>query len=162
MKARKLYAPHIRVMCVEEAQGFHDLPLSSAEAVTEAWSETVAKSVMFNPDQECVAVFVVNSLNRLKSWQICTTGVANASLIHPREVFRLAIATAGTGVIVAHNHPSGDPCPSAADLRVTRILNDASNAVDIKLLDHIVIGRRERDPRGVGHYSFRQSGAIKP
>lgn len=55
---------------------------------------------------------------------------------------------------------SGDPAPSAADVQVTRQLREAARAIDIELLDHVVLGRPEADPRSVGHYSFREAGIL--
>ncbi len=89
-----------------------------------------------------------------------TSGTANATLAHPREVFRAAIQCAASGVVVAHNHRGGDPIPSAPDLQVTRALRDASKAVEIELLDHVIIGTASLDPRGVGHFSFREAGLL--
>ncbi|HXA15049.1 MAG TPA: JAB domain-containing protein, partial [Opitutaceae bacterium] len=82
------------------------------------------------------------------------------TLVHPREVFRAAIREGAAAIICAHNHPSGDPMPSAADLQVTRQLREAAKIVDIILLDHVIIGRAAADPSGTGHYSFRTTGLL--
>jgi len=63
------------------------------------------------------------------------------SLIHPREVFRPAIGYAAAAIVVAHNLPSGDAIPSAADIRITRELIEAVNIVDIKIMDHVILGK---------------------
>lgn len=105
-------------------------------------------------------VLCLNRKNRLKKLVEVTSGTATSSLAHPREVFRVAIAHGATAIVCVHNHPSGDPAPSAADVQVTRQLRDASRAVDIELLDHVVLGTASADPRGVGHYSFRQCGVL--
>jgi DNA repair protein RadC len=89
-----------------------------------------------------------------------TTGTATAALAHPREVFRVAILANACAVVCVHNHPSGDPSPSAADIQLTRQLREASAVMDIPLLDHLVIGDRDDDPLGVGFYSFRSAGLI--
>lgn len=89
-----------------------------------------------------------------------TLGTATASLAHPREVFRAAIVAGCTGIVVAHNHPSGDPSPSAADIQVTRQLREASRILAIDLVDHVVLGRPEMDPAGRGFYSFRDAGLL--
>jgi DNA repair protein RadC len=73
-----------------------------------------------------------------------THGVLNASLVHPREVFSPAIRLGCAAIVVAHNHPSGDPTPSAEDVRVTKQLVDSGKIIDIKVLDHVVIGRDGR------------------
>lgn len=69
-----------------------------------------------------------------------TRGILNSSLVHPREVFRIAIALGAAGIIVAHNHPSGNPTASNDDRAVTRQLVDAGKVIDIPVYDHIIIG----------------------
>ena len=84
---------------------------------------------------------------------LITRGILNGSLVHPREVFRGAIAEAAAGIIVAHNHPSGDPTPSADDRAVTRQLVEAGRIIDLPVYDHIIIGN--------GRYtSFAESGLL--
>jgi DNA repair protein RadC len=70
---------------------------------------------------------------------LITRGLLNSSLVHPREVFRAAIAEAAAGIIVIHNHPSGDPTPSAEDRAVTRQLAEAGRLLDLPLYDHLII-----------------------
>ena len=105
-------------------------------------------------------VFCLNRKNRLKKLVEITSGTATNCLAHPREVFRAAIQHGATAIVCAHNHPSGDPAPSSADLQVTRQLREAAKAVDIQFFDHVVVGSVSADPRGIGFYSFRQSGAL--
>jgi DNA repair protein RadC len=105
-------------------------------------------------------VLCLNRKNRLIKRVEITSGTATAALAHPREVFRAAIRESATAIICAHNHPSGDPAPSAQDVQVTRLIREAAVAVDIQLLDHIIIGRRPADPAGKGYYSFRETGAL--
>ena len=71
---------------------------------------------------------------------LVTRGLLNSSLVHPREVFRAAIAEAAAGIIVVHNHPSGDPTPSGEDRTVTRQLAEAGRLLDLPLYDHVIIG----------------------
>jgi DNA repair protein RadC len=105
-------------------------------------------------------VLCLNRKNRLIKLAEVTSGTATSSLAHPREVFREAIRHSATAVICVHNHPSGDPAPSAADVQVTRQLRDAAKAVDIELLDHIIVGHPPADPQGRGYYSFREAGVV--
>ncbi len=105
-------------------------------------------------------VLCLNRKNRLIKQVEITSGTATNSLAHPREVFREAIRHSATAVICVHNHPSGDPAPSSADLQITRQLREAAKAVDILLQDHVILGRIEADPRSLGYYSFRQSGML--
>lgn len=102
----------------------------------------------------------LNRKNRLLKRVEVTSGTANAALAHPREVFRAAIREAASAVICVHNHPSGDPAPSAADLSATRQLREAARAVDIELLDHVIVGRVAADPVGRGYFSFREAGLL--
>jgi DNA repair protein RadC len=67
-------------------------------------------------------------------------GLLDASLVHPREVFREAVRAACAAVVLAHNHPSGDPTPSAEDVRITRQLVEAGRVLDIRVLDHVILG----------------------
>ncbi|MEK7668353.1 MAG: DNA repair protein RadC [Gemmatimonadota bacterium] len=84
---------------------------------------------------------------------LVTRGLLNASLVHPREVFRGAIAEAAAGIIVVHNHPSGDPTPSADDRAATRQLVEAGRVLDLPVYDHVVIG--------AGRYvSFAEAGLL--
>ncbi|MBP7482228.1 MAG: DNA repair protein RadC, partial [Lacunisphaera sp.] len=105
-------------------------------------------------------VLCLNRKNRLLKQAEITSGTATSSLAHPREVFREAIRHGATAIICVHNHPSGDPAPSAADVQVTRQMRDAAKAVDIELLDHVIVGREGADPQGRGYYSFREAGVI--
>jgi DNA repair protein RadC len=105
-------------------------------------------------------VLCLNRRNRLLKRVELTSGTAHATLAHPREVFRVAIREGASAVVCAHNHPSGDPAPSSADLQMTRLLREAAGALDIPLIDHVVVGRPGADPLGRGYYSFRESGVL--
>jgi DNA repair protein RadC len=105
-------------------------------------------------------VLCLNRKNRLIKRVEITSGTATAALAHPREVFRAAIREAATAVICAHNHPSGDPAPSAPDVQVTRQLREAAKAIDIELLDHVIVGRATADPQIRGYFSFREAGML--
>lgn len=85
-------------------------------------------------------VLLLNVQHRILRDVLVTRGILDASVIHPREVFRPAILENAAGVILVHNHPSGDPDPSPEDRRVTAQLAEAGCAVGIDVLDHVVIG----------------------
>ncbi len=105
-------------------------------------------------------VLSLNRRNRLIRCHEVTSGTAGSTLVHPREVFRQAIADSASAIVCVHNHPSGDPEPSAADVRVTRTLREAAQTVDIALLDHVIVGTTNADPMALGHYSFRDAGVL--
>lgn len=112
------------------------------------------------PEQEQFWVVLLDRKNRPKGRIMITLGTVGNALAHPREVFRPAIVGGASAIICVHNHPSGDPAPSAADVQLTRQLAEAAKVVDIMLQDHVIIGRASADPAGVGYYSFRSSGLI--
>ncbi|MFH1471859.1 MAG: DNA repair protein RadC [Nanoarchaeota archaeon] len=97
--------------------------------------------------QEVFVVLYLDAKNHVLKEEIVTKGTLDASLIHPREVFRGAIKESAHAIIVVHNHPSGDPSPSEEDKRITEKLSEAGGLLDIKMLDHVVVGRN-------GFYSF--------
>lgn len=103
--------------------------------------------------QEEFRVLLLNVQNAVLRELPITRGILDASVVHPREVFRAAIAENAASLIVAHNHPSGDPSPSPEDRAVTRQLVDAGQLVGIPVLDHVIIG----DGRYV---SFVEAGLI--
>ncbi|MDQ3556358.1 MAG: DNA repair protein RadC [Gemmatimonadota bacterium] len=85
-------------------------------------------------------VLLLNTQNQILRDLQVTRGTLDASLVHPREVFRAAITEAAAAVILVHNHPSGDPSPSAEDRGVTRQLRDAGDTLGIEVLDHVIVG----------------------
>lgn len=91
--------------------------------------------------QEEFHALLLNSRHRVIRDVLVTRGILDSALIHPREVFRPAVAEGAGAVILVHNHPSGDPTPSAEDRAVTRQLAEAGRAVGIPVLDHVVVGR---------------------
>jgi DNA repair protein RadC len=105
-------------------------------------------------------VLCLNRKNRLLKRVEISSGTATAALAHPREVFRVAIREGACAVVCAHNHPSGDPTPSAADLHVTRQLREAARTIDINLVDHVIVGQVSADPVGRGFFSFRGAGML--
>ncbi|MGE0160050.1 MAG: DNA repair protein RadC [Gemmatimonadales bacterium] len=90
--------------------------------------------------QEEFHALLLNSRHRVIREVLVTRGILDSALIHPREVFRPAVGEGAAGVILVHNHPSGDPTPSAEDRAVTRQMAEAGRAVGIPVLDHVVIG----------------------
>ncbi|WDF04101.1 RadC family protein [Shouchella hunanensis] len=90
--------------------------------------------------QEHFVVLYLNTKNYVIKQKTVFIGSLNASIVHPREVFKEALRTSSAAVICLHNHPSGDPSPSPEDISVTKRLNEAGRILGISLLDHIIIG----------------------
>lgn len=105
-------------------------------------------------------VLCLNRQNRLIRLEEISSGSATSTILHQREVFRTALIHSSAAIIVVHNHPSGDPAPSCADLQITRQLREAARAVDVQLLDHVIVGQAASDPTGLGYYSFRTAGLL--
>ncbi|CDQ39433.1 MULTISPECIES: RadC family protein [Virgibacillus] len=93
--------------------------------------------------QEHFIALFLNTKNQIIHRQTIFIGSLNASIVHPREVFREAIKRSAASIIVAHNHPSGDPTPSQEDIHVTRRLAESGKMIGIELIDHIIIGDRK-------------------
>jgi DNA repair protein RadC len=94
---------------------------------------------------EHMQVVCVNTRRRLIAVESVAQGLLDQVLVHAREVFAVAIAKRASAIILAHNHPSGDPSPSEADIRVTRDLIRAGQLLKIEVLDHIILGHRTVD-----------------
>ncbi len=106
-------------------------------------------------------VLPLDTKNRMKRPPIeVSRGVLDASLVHPREVFREAIRSSSAAVVLAHNHPSGDPQPSSDDIRITRQLVEAGKIVRISVLDHVVLGRLGAED-AVDYFSIREAGLVQ-
>jgi len=115
------------------------------------WRLHVPTHPYFNPDCECFVVLMLNTRKRIKGHYLVSIGTMDTLLVHAREVFRLAIMTAAASIILVHNHPSGDPTPSEADIKVTRDLIRAGQLLKIEVVDHVVMGNP-------GHKSLRELG----
>ena len=113
-----------------------------------------------NPMQEAFYCVYLDRKNHPIGRHLVTLGTATSTLVAPREVFRGAILAGATALMVAHNHPSGDPAPSAADIHITRQLREAAKVIDIDLIDLVIVGDAKADPLKVGYYSFRAAGLV--
>ena len=108
------------------------------------WRACVATHPYFMPDAECFVVLLVNTRRRIIGHTLVSIGTLDTILVHPREVFRVAIIACAAAIVVMHNHPSGDPSPSEADIKVTRDLIRAGQLLKIDVLDHVIVGDASR------------------
>ncbi len=108
-------------------------------------------------DVEQFRVVLLNTRRRLIGLETISQGTLDTLLVHPREVFKRAIAANASAVVLVHNHPSGDPTPSEADIKVTRDLIRAGQLLKIEVLDHVIIGRRTTE-RQKDYLSLRELG----
>ena len=120
------------------------LRCETPDNAAEYWRLHVATNPYFNPECECFVVLILNTRRKVKGHQLVTIGTMDMLLVHPREVFRVAIVCSASAVVLMHNHPSGDPTPSEADIKVTRDLIRAGQLLKIEVLDHVVMGNPNR------------------
>ena len=105
-------------------------------------------------------ILTLNTRNRVQRCVELTSGTAHQTLVRAAEVMREVVRDSASAFILAHNHPSGDPAPSAGDNQVTRRLKEAASTLDVRFHDHIVLGEPALDPVGIGYYSYREAGLI--
>ncbi len=104
-------------------------------------------------ENECFKILLLNTKNQLIKDETISVGILNASLVHPREVFKAAIKANSASVIIVHNHPTGDPTPSEEDNETTKRIKEAGKLVGIELLDHIIIGED-------GYFSYKDKDLL--
>ncbi|HHX32208.1 MAG TPA: DNA repair protein RadC [Bacteroidales bacterium] len=95
---------------------------------------------MHERPEEIMALITLDTKNKITGVFVVSTGTINASLVHPREIFKRAMLQNAASIILMHNHPSGDPDPSVEDIEITRRLVEAGNIIGISILDHVIIG----------------------
>jgi len=123
---------------------------SSADVYNTFWPSMLSERV------EVFSCALVDAKLRLLATTVISRGTLTASIVHPRESFRPAVRNAASGVIFAHNHPSGDPLPSDEDRRITGRLEEVGRILGIPMLDHVIIGAEGT------YYSFADAGDLEP
>jgi DNA repair protein RadC len=144
------YQPHeFKIVCVREcvAAELVDTP----EIAVKYWQDNIPQAPWFDPMKEALVVLVLNTRKRILGHNLVALGSLDTCPVTPLHVFRPAIVQSAASLILAHNHPSGDPTPSDADIKVTRDLIRAGQLLKIEITDHIIIGVNE-------HKSLRSLG----
>ena len=122
--------------------------------VIHSMNDIVSQAVDLRPKKkEHLMAFFLNARHQMIAKEIISIGTLTASLAHPREIFTPAIGQAAAGIILVHNHPSGDPTPSDEDIRLTKRIAQAGHIMGIDLLDHLIVAE-------TGCYSFKQAGQL--
>ena len=103
--------------------------------------------------EENFIILCLNTKNKIVGIHTVSIGSLNASIVHPREVFKVALLNNANGIICLHNHPSGDPEPSREDIEITHRLANAGNILGINVLDHVIIGEQR-------YVSLKEQGAM--
>ena len=149
----KPYTPHeFKVMLVRECEPMSQI-LDQPELVAQYWRDNIPKADWFDPTKEALVVLVLNTRKRIIGHNLVSLGGLDYCQVTPLHVFRPVIAVAGSSIVLAHNHPSNDPTPSEADIKVTRDLIRAGQMLKIEVLDHIIVGGQEhRSLRSLGYF----------
>jgi hypothetical protein len=107
------------------------------------WRKHVPTHPYFNPDCECLVAVMLDIRRRVKGHYMIGIGSVDSAIVHPRELYRVAVLACASGVVLVHNHPTGDPTPSANDIASTLRLIHAGETIQIPLLDHLIMGKRD-------------------
>jgi DNA repair protein RadC len=152
---RKLNGAEFKVMRLQESPTANDA-VDCPERVVSYLRDQTKNSNLYNPDVENMMVIYLNTRMKPIGWQIISTGTLDTLLVHPREIFKGAIIVNSSAIVLAHNHPSGDPQPSEADIKVTRDLIKAGELLRIPVQDHMVLGNTTDTSKG--YCSLRELG----
>ncbi len=110
-------------------------------------------SFLHNEAKEHFFTVHLDGKNRILCLDLVSIGSLNQAIVHPREVFKTSLITSAAALLLVHNHPTGDPTPSAEDIAITRRLKEAGEIIGIKVLDHVIVGTE-------GYLSFVERGLL--
>jgi len=149
-RKKPLYISRLKVIVVAE-EAHHERPrIAGPEDIVNL---PFLKEELLGSDRELFVCLHLDTKHALISWEVVSVGSLTTSIVHPREVFKAAILANASAVVLCHNHPSGDPTPSAADMELTRRLSKAGDMVGIEVLDHVILA-------GERHVSLKQVGIL--
>lgn len=148
MTRRYTIAPRVALVYLRDETPRYEQPLRRAQDV---WSLLREEVEVF--DREHFLSLLVDGRHKAIGLEEVSVGTVTASLVHPREVFKAAYLANATGLILIHNHPSGDPTPSPEDREITTRLKEAGKLLGVNVLDHVIFGRE-------CFYSFADHGAL--
>jgi len=148
---RLLAAFRFAALCV--ANQVAQAPLEKPQTIYDLFATELRQA-----DREILCVALVDARCRLLKKVRVSIGTLNESLAHPREIFKAAISHSAFAFVLVHNHPSGDPAPSESDIRLTRRISDSALILQIRFLDHVIVGQpaADRPP----YFSFKESGLL--
>ena len=152
----KYYIPEYKIQLVKDSnkggEGKHPVKVTCPQDI-------VAPLIEFfsGADREIFVVVLLDTKNTCIGRNTVSIGTLNASIVHPREVFKPAVLGNANSIILAHNHPSGDATPSKEDIDITDKLKQAGDVMKIQVIDHIIIGDGDN---ANSYYSFKEEGII--
>ncbi len=128
--------------------------IQSGEDALKYWWTKIAPMPWCDQEREVCVVLCLNTRYRVVGFALVSLGTLNESIAHPRDVFAPAIALNAFAVLLLHNHPSGDPSPGRADKELTQRLSDAAELLQIRFLDHVIVGNEEN------YFAFAINGPL--
>ena len=135
----KIQVSFEKVVLVKEKVGRYELPRET-KSPEEAYNAIKIITNVQEEAQEVFGILVLNTKNKIVAVHEVSRGTLNASMVHPREVFKPAVLHNAAAIICFHNHPSGEPKPSKEDIETTNRLVEAGKIMGIEVLDHIIVG----------------------
>ena len=136
-------------MVKEKNLEYGDIQISSPKDCA-----NIFKKFIEDYDREALVVLTLDTKNKINSITVASLGSLNSSIVHPREIFKTAILSNASSIIIGHNHPSGDCTPSKEDIKITKRLRECGDILGIELIDHIIIGDNNK------YLSFKEKGLL--
>lgn len=134
-------------------------PLDAPEAALGFWNSVIACQPDHERDKESLVVILLTTRLRPFAWHRVSVGTLTETTAHPREILRPVLLGAAYGFVLVHNHPSGDPSPSAQDRRITEKIAEAAELMQLRFVDHVIVAETQRvRPGGEACFSFRAAG----
>jgi DNA repair protein RadC len=157
-RSKPLFNPkEFKIQALRECPTPAEMQLcDTTDKAADYWRRHVVTHPYFNRDVECFVILLVNTRRKIMGHCLISTGTLDTILVHQREVFRPAVIGAAAAIVLMHNHPSGDPTPSEADIKVTRDLIRGGQLLKIEVLDHVVMGQAGEGQKG--YASLRELG----
>ena len=152
----QLRGSEFKVMRLNESAALAPDTMDCAQTIAEFLRPRLAASLIYRPDVENFIVVHLSARKKPIGFEVISNGTLDTILVTAREVFKSAIITNAHSIVLAHNHPSGDPTPSDADIKVTRDLFRAGQLLKIEVLDHIILGLPSPETKGCS--SLRELG----
>lgn len=143
------YIPLVRLSMIREKE----VPYTAGTVNNPEKTAELAKHILNGADREHLLVLSIDSKCRPLAIEIVSIGTVNATIAEPREIFKHAVLANAVGIILVHNHPSGDCTPSEEDTVITKRVNEAGKLLGIPLKDHVIIGDD-------GYFSYNKNGSL--
>src|SRR5579872_426606 len=138
---RKLNGAEFKIWRLQDAPLRDTVTLDTPQAIVDYLTPMLEKSLTYRPDVENFIVVHLNVRRKPIGFEVISNGTLDTLLVHAREVFKSAILANSHSIVCVDNHPSGDPTPSEADIKVTRDMIRAGQLLRIEITDHIILGR---------------------